>query len=89
MHRMSLLGMATALAFVTPGAIEAAQVRDAVARDAAAEAAARQALQTFITQWNTADNANLRGAINFPFVTVPGGGALLLDSRPEDFAQDF
>ena len=94
MHRMSLLGIATAFALVGPGAIGAAQVRDAivrdaVARDAGAEAAAERALQTFITQWNTADNANLRGAINFPFVTVPGGGALLLDRRAEDFSQDF
>ena len=68
MHRMSLLGIATAFALVGPGAIGAAQVRDAivrdaVARDAEAEAAAERALQTFITQWNTADNANLRTSV--------------------------
>ncbi|MCZ6571369.1 MAG: hypothetical protein O7B23_14545, partial [Deltaproteobacteria bacterium] len=87
MHRMSGLGTATALAFLAQGAIGEAQVRDA--GDAAAEAAAKQALEVFIAQWNTSDNANLRRAINFPFVTVPGGGALILNSRPEDFSEDF
>ncbi len=89
MPRTSVLGIATALAFVAPGPITAAQVRDADMRDAAAEAEARQALETFITEWNTADDANLRGALNFPFVTVQGGGALVIDSRPEDFSQGF
>ena len=87
MRRTSLLGMVTALAFLTQAAIGEAQVRDA--GDAAAESAAKQALEVFITQWNTADNANLRRAMNFPFVTVPGGGALLLNSRPEDFSEGF
>ena len=72
--RASLLGIAAALAFLAQGPIEAAQVRDAIVRDGAAEAGARQALQTFITEWNTADNVNLRRAMNFPFTTVPGGG---------------
>ncbi len=87
--RASLLGIAAALAFLAQGPIEAAQVRDAIVRNGAAEAGARQALLTFITEWNTADNANLRRAINFPFVTVSGGGALIIDTRPEDFSQDF
>ena len=87
MRRTSLLGMVTALAFLTQAAIGEAQVRDA--GDAAAESAAKQALEVFITQWNTADNANLRRAMNFPFVTVPGGGALMLNSRPEDFSEGF
>ncbi len=87
MRRTSLLGMVTALAFLTQAAIGEAQVRDA--GDAAAESAAKQALEVFITQWNTADNANLRRAMNFPFVTVPGGGALILNSRPEDFSEGF
>ena len=87
MRRTSLLGIATALAFLALGAIGEAQVREA--GDAAAEAAAKEALEVFITQWNTADNANLRTAMNFPFVTVPGGGALILNNRPEDFSEGF
>ena len=66
------------LAMGSPGL---AQPRDAETRDAAAETAARQALETFITQWNTADDANLRRAMHFPFATVPGGGALIVDAR--------
>ena len=73
-HRASLMGIVTALTLVAPGGIAAAQVRDANMRDAAAEAEAKQALETFITEWNTADDANLRGALNFPFVTVQGAG---------------
>ena len=87
MHRIRGLGLATALAFLAQAAIGEAQVRDA--GDAAAEAAAKQALEVFITQWNTADNANLRTAMNFPFVTVLGGGALILKTRPEDFSEGF
>ena len=74
------------LVVASPGAT---QVRDAAAGDATAEAAAREALQTFITQWNTADDANLRRAMHFPFVTVPGGGALVVNPQPEDFSAGF
>ena len=74
------------LAMGSPGL---AQPRDAEVRDAAAETAARQALETFITRWNTGDDANLRGAMHFPFVTVPGGGALIVDAQPEDFSAGF
>ena len=59
------------LVLAPPGA---AQTRDAEAGGEAAETAARQALEAFITQWNTADDANLRRAMHFPFATVPGGG---------------
>ncbi len=89
MHRMGVLRGAVALAFLAQGATGGAQVRDADARDAAAEAAAKQALDAFLTEWNTADDANLRQALHFPFVSVPGGGALVIDSRPEDFLQGF
>ena len=71
------------LAMGSPGL---AQPRDAEARDAAAETAARQALETFITQSNTSDDANLRRAMHFPFATVPGGGALIVDAQQEDFS---
>ena len=74
------------LAMGSPGL---AQPRDAEERDAAAETAARQALETFITQWNTGDDANLREAMHFPFATVPGGGALIVDAQPEDFSAGF
>ena len=60
MHRMGVLRIAVALACVAQGAIGSAQVRDADMRDAAGEAAAKQALETFITEWNTADDANLQ-----------------------------
>ena len=89
MHRMGVLRGAVALACLAQGATGGAQVRDADARDAAAEAAAKQALDAFITEWNTADDANLRQALHFHFVSVPGGGALVIDSRPEDFSQGF
>ena len=86
---MGVLRVAVALAFLAQGAIGGAQVRDAEVRDAAAEAAAKQALEAFITEWNTADDANLRRALHFPFVSVAGGGALVIDRRPEDFSQGF
>ena len=81
--------VALTLGILAVGLPGAAQPRDAEARDEAAETAARQALATFITQWNTGDDANLRGAMQFPFVTVPGGGALIVDAQPEDFAAGF
>ncbi len=74
------------LVVAPPGA---AQTRDAAAGNEAAETAARQALEAFITQWNTADDANLRQAMHFPFATVPGGGALIVNDRPGDFAAGF
>ena len=52
-----------------------AQTRDA-------EAAAKQTLDRFITEWNTADDANLREVLSFPFVSVAGGGGLVLDGIP-------
>ena len=78
-----------ALGLLAAGSPGEAQVRDAAAGNAAAEAASRQALQTFITQWNTAEDAHLRRAMHFPFVTVPGGGALVVDERPQDFSAGF
>ncbi|MCY4661488.1 MAG: hypothetical protein OXF93_17030 [Acidobacteria bacterium] len=80
---------ALALGILAVGSPALSQTRDAETRHAAAEAAARQALQTFITQWNTAEDANLRRAMHFPFVTVPGGGALVVDDRPQDFSAGF
>ena len=74
------------LVVAPPGAV---QIRDAEAGDEAAETAARQALEAFITQWNTADDASLRRAMHFPFATVPGGGALVVDDQPEDFSAGF
>jgi len=70
------------LACVAHGAIGGAQVRDA-------EAAAKQTLERFITEWNTADDANLREVLNFPFVSVAGGGGRVLDPSPEGFSQGF
>ena len=84
MHRMRVLPVAAAFVVLAHGSIGYAQLRDVEA-----EAAARRAFEVFITQWNTADDANLRGAIHFPFVTVPGGGALIIDDQPEDFSAGF
>ena len=78
-----------ALGILALGSPGLAQPRDAAAGDPAAETAARRALETFITQWNTGDDANLRRAMHFPFATVPGGGALIVDARPEDFSAGF
>jgi hypothetical protein len=89
MSRSGAAGILAAFALVAHGSIGDAQVRDAEVGDAAAETAAREALDTFITQWNTAEDANLRRAMHFPFVTVPGGGALVIDNEPDDFSAGF
>jgi len=78
-----------AIAWMAQGGIGMAQTQDPEARDAAVEAAAKQMLERFITEWNTADDANLREVLNFPFVSVAGGGGLVLDRRAEDFSQGF
>ncbi len=85
-----LPGIAITVAFVAHASIGGAQVRgDVEARDETAERAAREALHAFMTEWNSADDARLRGVLHFPFVSVAGGGALTIDSRPEDFSQGF
>ena len=86
-HLATIVGLA--LGMLAVGSPGLAQIGEAEARDAVAEAAARQALHTFITQWNTAEDAHLRRAMHFPFVTVPGGGALIVDDRPQDFSAGF
>ena len=88
MTSLHLRTMVLAVGLLVVGSPGETQVRDA-AGNAAAESAARQALETFITQWNTGDDANLREAMHFPFVTVPGGGALIVDPQPDDFAAGF
>ena len=72
MHLNPNATVVLAVAFLVVASPGMTQIRDAEVGDAAAEAAARQALETFITQWNTADDANLRRAMHFPFVTVAG-----------------
>ena len=56
--------------------------------DAGAEAATRSALEAFIGAWNTADDAELRKTMNFPFVSLFGGGAIVAQ-EPQDFSTDF
>jgi hypothetical protein len=58
-------------------------------RNAKAEAAAKQALETFMTHWNTGDDAKLRTAMNFPFVTLVGGSRVFISDKPEEFSQGF
>jgi ketosteroid isomerase-like protein len=89
MSRSSAASILAAVALVAHGSIGGAQVRDSEVGDATAVTAARRALDNFITQWNTADDANLRRAMHFPFVTVPGGGALVIDTEPVDFSAGF
>ena len=87
--RIRVLRVAVALALVVQGSAVGAQQRHVDGRDPAAEAAAKQAFEAFITEWNTADDANLRGAMHFPFVSVAGGGALIIDDQPGDFLAGF
>ncbi len=83
-------GIALTAALVAQASLGGAQVAgDPEARDGSAERAARQAIRTFMTEWNAGDDARLRRVLHFPFVTVAGGGALVIDSRPEDFSQGF
>ena len=51
MHRMRVLPVAAALVVLAHGSIGYAQLRDVEAEGA---------FEVFITQWNTADDANLR-----------------------------
>ena len=52
------------------------------------ETAARAALEAFIGAWNTADNTELRKTMNFPFVSLFAGGAIVAQSA-EEFSTDF
>jgi hypothetical protein len=49
---------------------------------------ARSALRAFIAAWNTGDNVELRKTMNFPFVSLFGGGAVVAETR-SDFVTDF
>ena len=90
-ERMRRASVPTGLALVilTVGAPGDAQVRETAVRDPVAAAAAREAFETFITRWNSGDDASLRTAMHFPFATVAGGGALVVDSRPVEFSAGF
>jgi ketosteroid isomerase-like protein len=61
---------------------------DAQTTDAGGKAAARSALEAFISAWNTADNVELRKTMNFPFVSLFGGGAIVAQ-EPDDFSTDY
>ncbi|MFP6582475.1 MAG: hypothetical protein VCD00_07935 [Candidatus Hydrogenedentota bacterium] len=50
---------------------------------------ARQALETFMTKWNTGDDEQLRTAMNFPFVTFIGGSRVIIHDSPKDSSQGF
>jgi hypothetical protein len=49
---------------------------------------ARQAVHEFIGAWNRADNAQLRKAMHFPFVSMFEGNVIVAEG-PEDFSTDF
>ena len=83
MRRKSLWAIASIVAVLLGMSTVTAQTRNS-----AAEAAAKKSLEAFITAWNTGENASLRKAMNFPFVTV-GGGATTIANEPEDFSTDF
>ncbi len=54
-----------------------------------AESGARKALETFMTEWNTGEDARVRTAMNFPFVTFGGGSSVVVSETAEDFSQGF
>ena len=56
--------------------------------EADTETAAKAALEAFIGAWNTADNAELRKTMNFPFTSLFPGGAIVA-RNPEDFSTDY
>ena len=89
MYRMGLSGMAVALVVAVPGANGVAHVRTTQTTVETAEAAAKETLEAFITEWNTAEDANVRRVLNFLFVSVLGADAPVIDPRPEDFSQGF
>ena len=53
------------------------------------ELAALAALNEFIDAWNTADNAELRKALNYPFFTLFRPGQPEIAETPEQFTTDF
>ena len=89
MYRMGLAGTALVFVVAVSGLIGVAQVRTTQTTDATAEGAARETLEAFITEWNTAEDANVRQVLNFPFVSVLGVDAPVIDPSPEDFSQGF
>jgi hypothetical protein len=82
MDRLALPAIALIVVLSLPKSI-------AFAQDLNAEAEAKNALDAFITAWNTGEDANLRKTMNFPFVTFGGAGAVRIAERPEDFSQGF
>ena len=89
MYRMGLAGTALVFVVAVSGSIGVAQVRTTQTTDATAEGAARETLEAFITEWNTAEDANVRQVLNFPFVSVLGADTPVIDPSPEDFSQGF
>lgn len=79
----------TAVLVALAGATGEAQVPEDPTADPQAERAARDALEAFITRWNSGDDRELRQAMHFPFVTLAPGGALAIASEPDDFSAGF
>ena len=50
---------------------------------------ARAALERFMTEWNSGDDARLRTAMHFPFVNFFGGDRVSVVRDPETFTQGF
>ena len=74
------------------GVVIAGLIVGSVAANAAEETpelAALAALNEFIDAWNTADNAELRKALNYPFFTLFRPGRLEIAETPEQFTTDF
>ena len=81
--RRLLIAWVLGVASVTPFAVDVTAQEDA---DVAKEAA--QAVESFITAWNTGDNVELRKAMHFPFVTMANGNVIVAE-QPADFSTDF
>ena len=83
MRRILLVHVMTVSTAVVAATGEA-QVGNAASGNPESERAAREALEAFITSWNTADDAELRGAMHFPFVTFGPGAVLAIAPEPVD-----
>jgi hypothetical protein len=59
------------------------------ARATDAEEGAKAALESFITAWNTGEDASLRKTMHFPFVSLWGARAIQVADAPEDFSAGF
>ena len=61
----------------------------AEARSPDAEKGAKAALESFITAWNTGEDASLRKTMHVPFISLFGARAIQVADKPDDFSAGF